>query len=81
MLPFRVQTLAEQAARWDAAALQDALEGLLELDLLSKGIGADGSPRSMSEDRTQLALISWIGERVGGRGGSATRPRSGSVGA
>jgi DNA polymerase III delta subunit len=79
--PFRAQKLAEQAARWDAAALEAALSGLLEIDLLSKGIAADGSPRSLSDDRSQLALLSWIGERVGGRGGSATRPRSGSVGA
>jgi DNA polymerase III delta subunit len=81
MQPFRVQKLMEQAARWDADSLQNALEGLLELDLMSKGIDATGNPRSVSDDRSQLALISWIGERVGGRGGSATRPRSGSVGA
>jgi DNA polymerase III delta subunit len=74
--PFRAQKLAEQAARWDAPSLEAALSGLLELDLLSKGIAADGSPRSLSDDRSQLALLGWIGERVSGRGGSATRPRT-----
>ena len=41
-----------------------------------KGIAADGSPRSLSDDRSQLALLAWIGERVSGRGGSAARPRT-----
>jgi DNA polymerase III delta subunit len=75
--PYRAQKLAEQAAGWDAESLGKALGGLLEIDLLSKGIAADGSPRSLSEDRSRLALMGWIGERVSGRGGSATRPRSG----
>jgi DNA polymerase III delta subunit len=74
--PFRAQKLAEQAARWDSPSLEAALAGLLELDLLSKGIAADGSPRSLSDDRSQLAMLAWIGERVSGRGGSATRPRT-----
>ena len=73
--PYRAQKLAEQAARWDARSLAAALAGLLELDLLSKGIGADGSPRSVSEDHSQLALLAWIGERVSLRGGSVTRLR------
>jgi DNA polymerase III delta subunit len=60
--PYRAQKLAEQAARWDSAALDGALSGLLEIDLLSKGIGADGSPRSLSDDRSRLALMAWIGE-------------------
>jgi hypothetical protein len=75
--PYRAQKLAEQAARWDGVALGKALGGLLEIDLLSKGIGADGSPRSLSEDRSRLALMGWIGERVSERGGSAARSRSG----
>ena len=79
--PFRAQKLAEQAARWDAESLETALAALLDLDLLSKGIAPDGSPRSLSDDRSRLALLAWIGERVSGRGGSATRPRSDSFGA
>jgi DNA polymerase III delta subunit len=74
--PFRAQKLAEQAARWDSPSLEAALAGLVELDLMSKGIAADGSPRSLSDDRSQLALLAWIGERVSGRGGSAARPRT-----
>lgn len=74
--PYRAQKLAEQAARWDAESLDGALADLLEIDLLSKGINADGSPRSMSDDRSRLALVGWIGERVSGRGGSVTRSRS-----
>ena len=74
--PFRAQKLAEQAGRWDAQALDDAIAGLLEVDLLSKGVAADGSPRSLSDDRSELGLMAWIGERVSGRGGAATRPRS-----
>ncbi|MDP8904633.1 MAG: DNA polymerase III subunit delta [Chloroflexota bacterium] len=81
MQPFRVQKLAEQAARWDAESLDAALAGLLDVDLLSKGIGRDGSARSISDDRSRLALLGWIGERVGRRGGSATRPPGVSVGA
>lgn len=71
--PFRAQKLAEQANRWSQGELDDALAGLLELDLLSKGIAPDGSPRSLSEDRSRLALLAWIGERVSWRGGSLTR--------
>jgi hypothetical protein len=37
---------------------------LLELDLLSKGIASDGSARTVSDDRSQLALIAWIGTSV-----------------
>jgi DNA polymerase III delta subunit len=79
--PYRAQKLAEQARRWTADDLDAALAGLLELDLLSKGIAADGSARSLSDDRSELALLGWIGERVGVRGGSATRSRPDSVGA
>jgi DNA polymerase III delta subunit len=64
--PFRAQKLAEQAARWDAVALDRALAGLLEVDLISKGITAEGSPRSLSDDRSRLALVAWLGECVSG---------------
>jgi DNA polymerase III delta subunit len=62
--PFRAQKLAEQARTWEQPALDAALADLLELDLLSKGIASDGSPRSMSEDRSQLALLAWISEHA-----------------
>ena len=81
--PFRAQKLAEQARTWSAAELDDALTDLYELDLLSKGIASDGSPHSLSDDRSELALVAWLGEHVG-RAGGGTRPtdsgRSSEVG-
>ena len=50
-----------------------ALNDLYGLDLLSKGIADDGSPHSLSDDRSELALIAWLGEHVG-RVGGGTRP-------
>jgi DNA polymerase III delta subunit len=62
--PYRAQKLTEQARTWEQAELDGALSDLLDLDLLSKGIAADGSPHSLSEDRSQLALVAWIGDWV-----------------
>jgi DNA polymerase III delta subunit len=59
--PYRAQKLAEQARAWTQDELDDALQDLYELDLLTKGIALDGSPRSLSEDRSNLALLAWIG--------------------
>jgi DNA polymerase III delta subunit len=64
MQPFRVQKLSEQARAWRQDELDVALSELLELDLLSKGIASDGSARTVSDDRSQLALIAWIGTSV-----------------
>jgi len=72
--PYRAQKLSEQARTWSQNELDDALSALLELDMLSKGIGADGSPHGVSEERSELALIAWIGNEVARRpDGSATR--------
>ena len=49
--PFRAQKLTEQASTWGQEELDDALGELYELDLLSKGIANDGSPRSMSDEK------------------------------
>ncbi len=62
--PYRATKLAEQARSWTQDELDDTLAGLLEIDMLSKGIAADGSARTVSEERSQLALIAWIGSRV-----------------
>jgi DNA polymerase III delta subunit len=62
--PYRAQKLSEQARTWSQQELDDALHGLYELDLLSKGIGADGSPHSVSEERSQLAMLAWIGNHA-----------------
>ncbi|MEX2548563.1 MAG: hypothetical protein WD830_12375, partial [Chloroflexota bacterium] len=67
--PFRAQKLSEQARAWQQEELEEALKDLYELDLLSKGIAADGSPHSLSDDRSELALLAWLGEHVGRMGG------------
>ncbi len=67
--PFRAQKLSEQARAWQQQELDEALQDLYELDLLSKGIAADGSPHSLSDDRSELALLAWLGEHVGRMGG------------
>ncbi len=64
MQPFRVQKLEEQASRWTVTSLRLALDGLLELDLASKGISLDGSTRQMSDGRTALALHTWLADSV-----------------
>lgn len=64
--PFRAQKLSEQAARWAAPELDDALEGLLELDLASKGISLDGTPRPISDARSSLGLQAWLAGSVAG---------------
>jgi DNA polymerase III delta subunit len=71
--PYRAQKLAEQARTWQAGELDDALSDLFELDLLSKGIAIDGSPRSLADDRSELAFLAWLAEHVG-RAGDAARP-------
>ena len=63
MQPYRAQKLTEQARTWEQPELDTAVAELYELDLLSKGIAPDGSPHSLSEDRSQLALLAWIGAR------------------
>jgi DNA polymerase III delta subunit len=62
--PFRAQKLSEQARTWSAAELDNALSDLYALDLLSKGIAEDGSPHSLSDDRSELALVAWLGEHT-----------------
>jgi DNA polymerase III delta subunit len=61
--PFRAEILARQAMHWDVTALEAALDGLLEIDLASKGLAADA--RSSSAPMTgPLALGLWLVERV-----------------
>ena len=62
--PFRAQKLTEQARTWQQPELDSALSALLELDMLSKGIADDGSPKTVSDDRSALALVAWIGISV-----------------
>jgi DNA polymerase-3 subunit delta len=62
--PFRAEKLVEQAGAWAPAELDAALEGLLELDLASKGIALEGGARTYSEERSALALQGWIAGSV-----------------
>ena len=62
--PFRAQKLTEQARTWQQPELDQRALGAVELDMLSKGIADDGSPKTISDDRSQLALIAWIGTYV-----------------
>ena len=66
--PFRATKLSQQAGAWSAGELAKAIEGLLELDLASKGIAAGGGSRPMSDDRAALELQAWIAASVA-RGG------------
>ena len=68
--PFRAQKLSEQAVTWTADALVEALDGLLELDLHSKGISLTGATMHMDDARDALGLQLWIAEH-------ATRSRPG----
>ncbi len=79
MQPFRAQKLAEQAGVWSPGELDDALEGLLELDLASKGISLDGDPRAMSDARSGAptpGLAGCGGGPQGLRSAAPTRPRT-----
>jgi DNA polymerase III delta subunit len=73
MKPFRVEKLVGQARRWTLAELDDALEGLLDLDAMVKG-----APDSAATDaQRRLAFSLWIRESVApvapGPAGAAAR--------
>lgn len=61
--PFRAEILVRQAAGWSLDELESALEGLLELDALVKGVGG----RSADAARQRLAFDLWITDRVAPR--------------
>ena len=58
--PFRAETLARQARAWTIADLSDALEGLLELDALVKGVGGV----AVGDAQVRLAFDLWLADRV-----------------
>lgn len=73
--PFRSQKLAEQARGWTLSELEDALEGVMELDAMVKG--APGS--SSSERQRRLSFALWVAEHVApstGRGRGSSPPGS-----
>lgn len=58
--PFRAETLARQARAWTPAELGAALEGLLELDALVKGVGGAVA----GDAAVRLAFDLWLADRV-----------------
>lgn len=62
--PFRAQRLTEQASTWDMASLEQALDGLVALDLRSKGITLDGSTVRMDVGMDGLGLQMWVAEHA-----------------
>jgi DNA polymerase-3 subunit delta len=64
MQPYRAQKLAEQAASWRLPELESALDGLLELDLVTKGIALDGRNQAITDERSALEFGLWLAERV-----------------
>lgn len=71
LAPFRAQKLTEQARAWDAASLDQALLGLVELDLRSKGISLTGGAVRMDDEVDALGLQLWIAEHATAPGGRA----------
>jgi len=72
--PFRAQKLVEQARAWTLEELEDALEGVQDLDAMVKGAPGSGS----TERQRRLAFALWVEERVArdrGVGAAAPRPR------
>ncbi|MEO5965316.1 MAG: DNA polymerase III subunit delta [Candidatus Limnocylindrales bacterium] len=69
--PFRAQKFAEQARAWTPEELEDALEGVQDLDALVKGAPDSGS----TERQRRLAFTIWVEERV------VPRARAGTAGA
>jgi DNA polymerase III delta subunit len=61
--PYRAEILVRQAAAWTLDELEAALEGLLELDALVKGVGGRGADPA----RERLAFDLWITDRVAPR--------------
>ncbi len=58
--PFRAETLARQARGWTVSELAAAMEGLLELDSLVKGVGG----ASAGDGQVRLVFDLWISDRV-----------------
>lgn len=63
--PFRAQKLAEQARAWSVAELEDALEGVQDLDAMVKGAPGAGS----TDRQRRLAFALWVQERIAPRRG------------
>ena len=70
MKPFPAEKAWDAARRWTPAELEAALDGLLELDAMTKRVAdAEGSDR-----QRRMAWVTWVAERV------AARPEAGTSG-
>lgn len=78
LAPFRAQKLTEQARAWDPASLDQALLGLVELDLRSKGISLTGGAVRMDDELDALGLQLWIAEHPAAPQPRATARTSGA---
>ncbi len=58
--PFRAETLARQARTWTVGELAAAMEGLLELDSLVKGVGGAAA----GDSQVRLAFDLWLADLV-----------------
>jgi DNA polymerase III delta subunit len=74
---FRVGILTRQAGAWSPDELERALEGLVELDIVSKSLDIEAGG-TRSESRGPLALQLWVAEHVP-RPGPDVRPDRAAV--
>jgi DNA polymerase III delta subunit len=71
--PYRVEQIAGKSRLWTTAELDDALEGVLDLDAAFKSAGDGG----MTESQARLAFSLWMQDHVapsGSRGGGSRGP-------
>ena len=64
---YRLQVLSRQAMAWEPEDLAQALAGLVEVDLVSKGIPVGGRPLRRGAADGPTALLLWLAERVARR--------------
>jgi DNA polymerase III delta subunit len=67
--PYRVEKAAQAARRWKVEELEAALDGLLELDAMTKRVTDAGG----SDRQRRMAWVTWVAERVAGAGGGDAR--------
>jgi DNA polymerase III delta subunit len=60
---YRAEQLAVQARRWTLAELENALDGLVDLDATVKNAPGYGA----SEAQRRLAFTMWLADKVGSR--------------
>ncbi len=67
------ETEAERVLSWRLEELERALSGLLDVDLVSKGIARDGGTQQISDERAALAVHAWIATAVAANATSEMR--------